>query len=719
MYSAVSSSMEIIDQPVYQDIEDSLTSSFQEIMVQPRKPSLRSPLPTTRLKQSFSHDDLHSMLYEEPVCDFDPNDNYHVLKDTGSANSTMERSRSLTEQEWYDDVGINDAVVYTMNKYPPPVWKPEQGTLERPPPLPPNRRVLSSEPEVIGRIVSEPVIASHRKGALPLPPFVLQVSPAHSKPLPPPKSTGNMPSSGSGKSPVRNDMFGIRDNPVFKRKLQEKRQEIYGPASPSHVRSLSEGEELAQESYESVLFTVGDNLDMPTLPPKTASLLRDMQFGSSLRSSFSPPPPPLPSREMVRPQATLHSDQGSPLHRSLFMPPDQVSPSRQHHSGSSTPKSPPPLPSRELLDPTRPAFDVCLLSKCNQDQEDEPPPPVPLRHSSNRQGNVPSLPAERPPIQLPPKAEEQVKRRRRNSLPSPQPSPRSRSTDVSDLDRTRPTPLPCAVQRSRLAPPQALAHCLSAPNSRRSSPQLKPKPFKTPPPLTRQEDVGQEEFYDDTFPVRSEFEESYDDNIIRQPSPTHHRYHVDAESNEVTPRTTTRPSPLKSQERTTPPQNHVVLPPRAAPRATPRNLSRDKSPKQSPPVPLSKLAALRKPHPLPGPATAQGAGKSKPPVKPSVAKKPALTEKPTLAKKPALAEKPSVAKKPPVVTARKPAVVPTSVTLHPTAATRKPPGPPTPPKHYRATGDNGPSPQSSSPHLLNKHRTKPMIPKKPVPSLCS
>ena len=702
VYSGVSSP-EVIDQPLYHDIEDSVRSSFHEIMAPVQKPTLRSPLPTMRLKQSFSHDDLQSMMYEEPVCDFDGTDNYHILKDNGSGCSTMERSRSLNE-EWYDDVGVNDAVVYTMNKHPPPIWRPEQDRMK--PPLPPNRRAVSSEPDDV----------THRKGALPLPSHAGHASPGH-KPIPLPKSvssTGDVSGSSVGRQLVKNDMFGIRDNPVFKKKLQEKRQEIYGPASPYHGRSLSvgEGEDLAQESYESVLFTVGDTEDVPTLPPKTASMRRHM---------MSPPPPPLPSRELVKPPpTTLHPEQqGSPLHRGLFKPHEPVSPAR--HSGGSTPTSPPPLPSRELLDPSRPCITATLLP--GRQEEAEEAPPIPLRLSSNRQGNIsslpPRLPVDRPPPSLPvkpelpaPGQEHGQARRRRNSLPSPHPSPKFAEPDVSDLDRRRPVPIPTAAHRSRVeAPPftQALAQCLSVPNSK--VPQLKPKSFNSPT-LTRQEVVSQDdEIYDDTVQNESE---DFRDNFKPYPSPSHHRYRAEVERQHLSDGAA---SPA-SQERTAPPPQNRVAPPKVSP----RRVQRERSPKQSPPIPLNKSFPVLHDH-LSG---SQGVAKPKPPAKPAVARKPALAEKPAVAKKPAIAEKPAVARKPVVAArnvARKPVVIPQGAGP-PVVTPRKPIAPPTPPKRYRATADS--IPPQSPPHLQtapssldNKHRVKPLLPKKPVPSLCS
>lgn len=695
MYSNVSSP-EIIDQPVYQDIEDSVRSSFHEVVSPVKRPVLRSPLPTGRLKQSFSHDDLQTMVYEEPVCDFNATDNYHLLQDNGStpsssARSTMERCRSLNE-EWYDDVGVNDAVVYTMNKHPPPVWKPDRGTLEIPPPLPPNRRAVSSEPEDVSR----------RKGALPHP---QQVSPSR-KPLPPPRpmgSTGDVSGGSSGNlQPGRSDMFGIKDNPVFKRKLEEKRQELYGPTTHGRSLSMGDGEEFTQESYESVLFTVGDTPDPPALPSKTASMRRNVH---------SPSPPPLPSRELVRPPPITQQSPVSPRQRSPIRPPEPISPTL-----------PPPLPSRELLDPTRPS--ITALLSMGQKEPEEAPPPVPLRQSSNRQRNISSLPPDQLPDILPPKrpppqlpvpgvghGEGHNQLIRRNSLPS-SPTP----SDVSDLDRREPIPVPSAANRGRLEPPPFSQACRSVPNVQpRVRPQPKPKTFR-PSPLTRQEVV--DELYDDTVPAQ--------ESINPHPSSNHHRLPAGGG--------------LGAQENT--PQNRVAPPPRVSP----RDLQKERSPKKTPPVPSSKPAA-RDPLPPPPPShspAAQRGPKPKPPAKPAVpSTKPAIpsakptvparklvAEKPPLAEKPSLAEKPVIAEKPapprkPVVATRNPAMINLSASS-PAIAPRKSIAPPTAPKRYRPSTDGVPSQDSSPPFLqpapaslANKHKPKPLLPKKPVASLCS
>ena len=645
----------------------------------------------------------------------DGNNNYHILENNGSTNSTMERERSRSvSEEWYDDVGVTDAVVYTMNKHPPPIWKPERDKLKAPP-LPPNRRANSSEPEVV---------SPRHRALLPLSrPQGLQVSPTHSKPLPLPKhmgSTGDLSTAVGSMQQVRKDLFGIKDNPVFKRKLEEKRQEIYGGTSHGRSLSMGEGEDLAMESYESVLFTVDDNMRAPMPPPKTHSMEREL---------LSPPPPPLPSRELINPAATHQrpgqlKERGSPFHQSSGRPQEKVSPGRC--SSGSTPTSPPPLPSRELLDPSRPAFDTTILSSMNLLKEEDAPP-VPVRLSSHRHG------AERPPIPIPsPEMEKQTRlrlpgqreeavlpglrqehrqvRRRRNSLPSPQPSPQHSPqhspalsySGGSELDRTRRMPIPGAGQRSRLEPPHmAIAQGLSAPNTRlqpKSMPLPKPKPAKAP--QLAAQSPNEVEVYDDiTHPldqdVYDDVEFNTENTVQHNATPPAHKDH--AAKPKVSPR-------CQRREKQNPPLLHK-------PMVSPvRDTHLPPSAKPQPPVkPAVKPAVTKKPTP---------------PQKPVVAKKPVLAEKPTLAEKPALAGKPTLAEKPapakrPEIVARKPAVANPSATP-PVAAPRKPAGPPTPPRRYKPTNDSVPSPQSSPlHHPPSKHRAKPMVPKKPVPSLCS
>ena len=413
-----------LDQPVYQDIDDSPTPHFA-------RPNLQQPISKAVIKSAFSQNDIHECTYEEPVLvNVDADNNYHMLADNG----TLERSRSIPDQ-WYDDMGISDGVMYDMNKHPPPVWKPKGGTLQTPPPLPPDRRAVSSEPE-------ERPKAS--KAQLRRPPLGVPLSPNRSKPLPPPKPKTSLPGSPGENFPASpmKDLFGIRDNPKFKHMLHEKRQELYGD---SRGRSFSTGDE--QECYDEVTFAADD-------PNST---------GETVQKSSRPPS--LPNRDHAPPRTRLEPHPlpktGShPLHSS------KTSPQHQGQSGDSTPTSPPPLPSRELVNPAMPSFSSGVFKEAATSPDPEAPP-VPLRESSRRTHAVP------------PAHDRHSKRR--NSLPSPNHSP----TPFSDRAFL---PLPTA-QRPGKAAHAALANILSKPvRNTSSSPQhrlFKPLPKPHPPTASK------------------------------------------------------------------------------------------------------------------------------------------------------------------------------------------------------------------------------------------
>ena len=440
------------EQPIYHDIDDNTPPIPIDLQPPSARPKLRSPIP--QLKTSASMDNIESLTYDDP----NP-DNYHVLQNNGSLESSM-------EQPHYDDVGVDDRVVYTMNKNPPPVWRPEVDNLRKPP-LPPNRRAVSSEPEDFNRR-GQPMSKSPLS------------SPARRGPMPPPK-----PKQDQVVSPKLvggfGGLLGIKDDPKFKRKLQEKREEIYGGGNAPihHTRSMSMGE--GEEFYESVLYTADDagayekeefEGPPPRLLPKTDSMRKEVGL-----LERSPPPPPLPSREVMatssstgdmtrRNGPTRANKHPSPRH------PAQVSP--RHHSDGSTPNTPPPLPSRELVNPSLPPFSLpASFASC---QELEAPPPVPSRNHSSE------------------------------TLRSGQP-----------LSPSKWNTLP-------MSPSHRVPTAFQLPNDHRSSDQ---QPFsrqlaqiltKSPgkqspksPPLARQGEIDSQEGYEDVQPPDENLEETYDD----------------------------------------------------------------------------------------------------------------------------------------------------------------------------------------------------------------
>jgi hypothetical protein len=355
MYSVATGDSDEFEQRVYEDIESASTEV-------PMSPSRVKPL-----KPAFSHGDINQLTYEEPVFELDPNDNYHVLEDNGSLENSLDKEGK--KEEWYDDMGIDDTVVYKMNKQPPPVWRPETEAILAPP-LPPCRRAVSSEPEEALKIVA----AREPRGG-------------GGRPVPPPKPRSSLDVAFSpGK-----DMFGIKDNPKFKQKLHEKRQELYGDCRQRSM-SMGEGEDLTQENYETVLYT-SDDLDVPKLPPRTIAPHGNGLFTRKVNSGNG--------------ATKLCLSQTSPRH------------------DLTSPTSPPPLPSRELLDPTLPSFVAPPTI-----QQAEMPPPVPVRDTSKT----------RPPL---PYIRVGSSEKRRRSLPT--------SPNPKVVDRSKPLPLPTDTQQPPVA----------------------------------------------------------------------------------------------------------------------------------------------------------------------------------------------------------------------------------------------------------------------------
>lgn len=689
------------DQPVYQDIEDSLEFPSKV------KPKLRPPLPSSHLKPSFSQDNIDQTTYEEPVftaAERNVEGNYHVL--VASTGSLDEKNGS--SEQWYDDMGINDSVVYSMNKYPPPIWRPGVERLE--PPLPPPR-AASSEPEdrrKKSQEVESPLLMRRRPGGGGV---RVQRSPGH-RPLPPPKPKGGSSSDDMAMSPhgrfsgpggggggggdvllsphkagggSGGDLFGLRNNPMFQRKLQEKRQELYGD---TRTRSLSMGE-LAPECYDDVTFTMGEPDDgCEARPPKPCPRSDRPQLLAPHSSKSQTPSP----------RNSPRSTHNSPQHH-------QTTP---HRRQKSMPTSPPPLPSRELIDPTMPPFNMSRQHTTNADAEEETPPPVPLRESSNR---LPILPART--------------HERRNSLPSPHHSPiPPPASDRNRVDRTRECPLPVSPPRRKTSGggevggpgpsfAQTLANVIASPNPRTgvTSPPIHrthcaPLPPLPPPVgLTQDgyEDVeqpfsGLEEVYDDLVPTRSysASDDVYDDHIA---APLHHtNSHNSVLAACISP-------PIPDRQR-----NPLVLPPRngvGASISPPQQQQREVLPRRQHQRDSSSPWRQQR-EGSPG----VGVAVKTPPLPPN---KPSVSQKPKpLGPKPQVAVKPSIAKKP---------VVPSKKPVPPVA--KKPTPPPAQAKPVHAGSPPGPTPLHSPPGRahpikpLPQPRSKPMVPKKPIPPLCS
>ena len=687
------------------------------------RPRLKLPISPSKMKASYSHDDLESLVYDEPTLDQNLDDNYHVLADHGNGTYSLERSSSPSgQQEWYDDMGVSDSVVYTMNKNPPPVWRPDD---KEPPPLPPNKRPVRSHSPPIGR----------QKPAVVRP---VHFSPDRNIPLPLPK----LPDSADGDTMrvvgkgIGRGMGNIKDDPKFKRKLQEKRQEIYGDAGSrsglGHGRSLSlgEGEGWIQEDYEAVMFTVADPVDYevssckettpdpPTTsrqsfpsenqnPPCIHNRSHDSNLNrltsTSLEHVAGSIPPPLPSREVICTPPPL--------------------PSREVIC------TPPPLPSREVIRPPR-SYIKTPSSKSFPDTpdyefEETPPPPVPTRVTSDRSKPAPSVSPkrQRPPV-VPPQNP------RRNSLPSPS---HTMMASLSPPRRDQPLPLPpthLSPRREQEACRNLAQVLSSSPSRLRRDRDESPVPLPPPktwkahpspkpvPPTDMSADVQEHNFNmevkddnDDIFStVQHRFNpqtQKMDCEILdKQVISKEHPPPIKVESHsEHLPLPTNRQVPPPVKQRNPPPStNHrIVVPPATSTRGSPP--VKERAPTQVTP-PINPRTSTQVAPPI-NPRISSEHSTNHPPVQPRhnghslnhPVAPPTSTnnERPRL--KPPTTKKPDLSNKPPVAVRRQP--------------------PPTAPKPSKMNEqEHDASNKEPHPPLPAKYKPKPMVPKKPVLPLC-
>ena len=264
--------------PLCAEVEDSLTASQTF-----NRPKLRPPLPPPKKASSSPSPPprIEEVFYEDPQV-------------------FMNKSPQLEEsiEEVYDNIDEANAI-RDLNKFPPPVWKQGEGLL--PPPLPPMtthpaRRYTrsfnqSSEfvqvdewraaattkmPEKIQS--NKPTMASPKRkkrfGSLRDSPQMPKHKVKTKPPAPPAKpwksgssddllktnssellgggggGCGTMTGRGGGMG------FNLKNDPKFGKKLQERRQEIYGD-TPEKNRPRSWGHD--QEAYEEVPFTASDD----------------------------------------------------------------------------------------------------------------------------------------------------------------------------------------------------------------------------------------------------------------------------------------------------------------------------------------------------------------------------------------------------------------------------------------------------------------------------
>ena len=611
----------------------------------------------------------------------------HLLEDDRSPdhNNILERRHSFGEV-CYDDVGINDAVLYSMNKHPPPVWHPQDETRQKPPPLPPGRGRLS-DPGMTGKSSLSVDSSKNQR--------ISSSSPKHNRPLPPPKPRHQISSpKGLGLDLLKND-------PKFKRKLEEKRQEVYGETV---FRSVSEDYSVDSESvlspdntmddefYESVLYTVDEPVDyetqasVPKLPPKTDSMKKEEANWKSPIPNRCQTPPKMGSDKF---QTMVSPTKGSPIHQRLE---ENLPVSRRRLA--STPTSPPPLPSREVICPDPPHSS--LLTRKLPIADDEIPPPVPVRqfrdHSPVKLRQV---------LPIHPNSMAQLQEERRKSLPSPHEWSVSLATNNRRPRRPLPTPpsnfrASAAGLENRSLQEHVLSSALRMQREENLL-TLPPKPHLEPDTDSSMEvyedikynseesrDSPTMEVYED---IKYNSEESCDSPTMESPMVPDHQHPVlPAKPRNKLP---TMESPM------VPDHQHPVLP---KPRNKPPTMESPMVPDHQHPVlpakPRNKLPTMESPmipdhqHPV-----LPAKPRNKPPTMESPMvpdhQHPVLPAKPLVTRnKPSIARKPMLAKKPP---------------------------PPTPPKPAKGDPENQfKGTPSFKPIASPRQKRKPAIPKKPV-----
>ena len=407
--------------PLCPEFDNSITSSLTI-----NKPKLRPPLPPPKKPLSSSPPPMiEEAFYEDPQL-------------------IMNRPTKFEDsvEEVYDNIDEANAI-REMNKFPPPVWK--QGDGLQPPPLPPShptRRYTrsfdqSSEfvnvdewkaPKLPKARSKKPTTESPKRkkhfGSLKDSPRMPKNKIKTKPPLPPAKpwkagssddllSTnssellgGERGGGGHGATIGRGMGFNLKNDPKFGRKLQERRQEIYG-GTTERSRPRSWGHD--QEEYEEVAFTASDDDlldgrggaggrsadlscsdeeyvdcephddDAPAMYMEHNSTLETRRVGGKgpntlKREEFLKRPPlPLPS----------HSSAGNPIPKS----PPKVPAGGRPKVGGGAPfvrppmasmgfDPPPPLPRHGNERPPMPLPGAVVDDK---DDEDEAPP-VPRRH---------------------------------------------------------------------------------------------------------------------------------------------------------------------------------------------------------------------------------------------------------------------------------------------------------------------------------------------------
>ncbi len=442
-----------------------------------------SQQPPTGIKPWLSQNDMPTAVTSSEDLD----NNYHFLEQENNNLNTMERNGYGDFVQGYYDLGVDDDTLYDMNKNPPPVWRPEDSNLPAPPPLPPNRPHGFSELD-----------ANTSKLQLRTPILPKQTQ-DHGIPHPPPKPQSELSGSATFSPRMKlPSMFNFKDDPRFNKKLEEKRQELYGSNGVilrGRSISLNEVDDISQEFYESIndsheakapltlrVTSLHDDYSEAIADPIDYLEFESSMSGNNSRAGSLPPDLPPKTDSMQREiSGLMHA---SP-HNSFPLP------ARVAHPTVRSGHMPPPLlPSREQINPTQepaPSSSVSQQPPSVTDDEDTPPP-VPVRLSSNR--SYPSL--QEPPVFL----------------------GRSRSPDH------RPTIAQDQLPQASSNFSQVLTDMLSS-NVNRRMESSSPRPMSSP--VDQGDFEISSEIYDDIHAVKTPQEEaclsmSYDD-IVTSPPP--------------------------------------------------------------------------------------------------------------------------------------------------------------------------------------------------------
>ena len=537
------------------EVEDSLTASQTF-----NKPTLRPPLPPPK-RPSVSPSPppmIEEVFYEDPQV---------------FMNKAPPTKFEDSFEEVYDNIDEANAI-RDLNKFPPPVWKQDEGL--QPPPLPPSHpvrrytRSFNQSSEFVqvdewraaaaaattkmpkqGVHSNKPTVDSpaqkHKKhfGSLKNSPRTPKHKVKTKPPAPPAKpwksgssddllNTNSSELLGGGRSGhgtatgTRGVGFNLKNDPKFGKKLQEKRQELYGDTPAEKNRPRSWGHD--QEAYEEVPFTASDDslLNDRAMQGNCAGPINSsddeyvdcqphedddspaayLEHISPERRAAGKGPNTLKREEFLRrPPLPLpsHSSAGNPIHQSPpkipasssdggGRPPVFVRPPVASSAGTN---APPAIPRRGNERPPMPLPGAVVDGISDDDDE---APPVPRRHphasdkhraavagdsnppSSSSRGRSPPdnaipLPPRSLPLSSPPYPSSPISGD--NAPPLPQRGPRqfdsSPSSSVAVTNQSK-KPKPPPKQRS-ISPDS-----LSSPASAKSDHVFEPFTFGQGPP---------------------------------------------------------------------------------------------------------------------------------------------------------------------------------------------------------------------------------------------